>query len=267
MAARYRKVDPRMWDDEKFLAMSPTEKLIAVYIITAQSNRIGIFRFSVGLALEHLGIDSETFAIGFGNVCRTLNWVFDRTRRIVYFPTWWKYNLPDNVNVFKSCLDDLHDLPQSELIQQFASNSRYLPETYAQTLAKRLPNVSPQEQEQEQEQEPKARDKKFDQTPEGLATAWTFYSTRKKGRAKADATDEAAPIMAELIRQGKTPAALLAEIERKDRDRTEYLWQFKARILGTNKNGAAPQGESDDEIAARQKASRDHLERLKGGRS
>src|SRR5690348_8887564 len=57
MAAKYRKIDPRMWDDEKFRLLSAGEKLIAIYAITAQSNRCGIFIYSHGLAREHLGFD------------------------------------------------------------------------------------------------------------------------------------------------------------------------------------------------------------------
>ena len=45
--ARYRKINPRLWDDERFVQLDAVEKLIAIYSITAQSNRIGLFRGGV----------------------------------------------------------------------------------------------------------------------------------------------------------------------------------------------------------------------------
>ena len=157
--ARYRKIDPRMWGDERFVALRPEEKLIAVYVITAQSNRIGMFRFSPAMAAEQLGMLPQTFREGFANVCRMLCWGFDESVRVLYMPTWWKYNLPENPNVLKSCMQDLHELPQSKLIADFASNLEHLPQTFHQTFREGLPKPSPkrmpnQEQEQEQEQEP-----------------------------------------------------------------------------------------------------------------
>lgn len=156
MAAKYKKIDPRMWDDEKFRALDHLNKLIAIYVITAQSNRIGLFVFSIAQACEDLDIDRETFAKRFGNVCQTLNWVWDSTSRVVFLPTWWKYNQPDNPNSLKGCLDDAHDLPQTLLLKEFCSSGKYLQKKHAKvwrTFAKRSGNVTPQEHEHEHEQE------------------------------------------------------------------------------------------------------------------
>jgi hypothetical protein len=151
---RYRKISPRLWKDEKFITLSQTEKLISLYCITAQSNRIGLFNFSPAQAAEDLGMDTETFGEGFGKVCERLNWTFDKHYRVLYLPTWWKYNAPENPNVLKSCLSDLHEVPQTPLIAAFFGNMRYLPQTFHETFRKGLAKPSPnQEQEQEQEQE------------------------------------------------------------------------------------------------------------------
>lgn len=157
MAAKYRKIDPRIWKDEKFRSLDESEKLVAIYCVTAQSNRIGIFTFSPAMASEDLGTLPPTFAKRFGNVCRTLIWEWDSTSRVLYLPTWWKYNRPDNVNVMAGCLHDLDDLPASPLVEKFLGNSVYLPDTFAAVLTKRMGerypqrsgNVPPQEQEQE----------------------------------------------------------------------------------------------------------------------
>ena len=72
---------------------------------------------------------------------------------MLYLPTWWKYNCPENPNVLKACLADLHEVPQTSLITQFSANLRYLPETFHQTFREGLPKPSPQRMaDQEQEQ-------------------------------------------------------------------------------------------------------------------
>jgi len=158
MAPRYRKIDPRIWNDEKFRALSREEKLIALYVLTAQSNRLGFFRFSKALAAEDLNMPVETFAKGFEKVCKALAWRFDEEARVLLVPKWFRYNCPENPNVLKSCLEDLHELPQTPLISEFALCVQYLPQTFHETFRKGLEErfgkpCLDQEQEQEQEQE------------------------------------------------------------------------------------------------------------------
>lgn len=159
MAARYRKVDPRFWKDEKVRRMAPEEKLVAVYGFTAQSNRIGCFTFSPAMAAEDLGMKPETFAKRFEKVCQTLAWGWDSISQVLYLPTWWKYNQPENHNNMIGNLKDLEDVPGSPLVAAFCANTEYLQnglsKTFTQTLAERYPKrLASQEQEQEQEQEP-----------------------------------------------------------------------------------------------------------------
>jgi hypothetical protein len=180
MASRYRKIDPRIWTDEKFRRLTGEQQRIALYIITAQSNRIGLFCFSPAKACEDLATSPQTFQKGFENVCRTLNWEWDPDARVLYLPTWWKYNQPENPNNVIGNLKDLDDLPGTPLLKRFCANIAYLPEglieTFAQTLAKRYPQRSPkcspaQEQEQEQEQETDGG-QSAKHTPEDIRTRW-----------------------------------------------------------------------------------------------
>src|SRR5262249_7152477 len=137
-------LDPRLWNDEGFRDCSLTEKLIALYAITAQSNRIGLFSFSPGKACEDLDLLPQTFREGFAKVCRTFHWGWDERARVLFIPTWWKYNTPENPNVLKSYLADLHDLPQTHLLTRFSAHLQYLPETFHQTFLEVLPKPSPQ---------------------------------------------------------------------------------------------------------------------------
>lgn len=187
MASRYRKIDPRIWTDEKFRRLTGEEQRIALYVLTAQSNRIGLFSFSPGKASEDLGTLPLTFQKGFLKVCQTLNWEWDSHARVLYLPTWWKYNHPENANNMIGNLKDLDDLPETTLLEGFLTNTAYLSgnlvETFTQTLAKRSPQPSlkrspSQEQEQEQKQEqdtPPAVDQGFEEF-------WKSYPARNGKR-------------------------------------------------------------------------------------
>jgi len=166
--ARFRKIDPRYWKDEKIISLTPTEKLIALYLFTGQSNRIGIFNFSPGEAAEDLSLSLETFREGFGKVCQGLSFGWDETFRVLYLPTWWKYNCPENPNVLKACLVDLHEIPKTHLINEFSTNLLHLPETFHPTFREGLPKPSPKrmpDQEQEQKQKPKQKQDKDNTSP------------------------------------------------------------------------------------------------------
>ena len=157
MAAKYRKIDPRVWSDERFARLGQQEKLLAVYCLTSpQANRVGLFRFSLAMAREDLG-DTVSDTV-FDTVCHTLNWRYDRTAKVLYFPTWWKYNHPDNPKHWKGSLSDLHDVPETPLLQEFATNLKYIDpkchDTFRDGIGYRMGyGMAYQEQEQEQEQE------------------------------------------------------------------------------------------------------------------
>jgi hypothetical protein len=159
VAAKYRKIDPRIWADERFAKMSTDCKCLALYCLTCQqTNRIGLFHFSPALAAEQLDTVSHTLSKRIETVCRTLKWRFDDHAKVLYMPTWWKYNHPDNQKHLQGCLEDLHDVPQTVLLKEFISNKRYIKQTYHSTfevgIAYRIGDgMAYQEQEQEQEQE------------------------------------------------------------------------------------------------------------------
>jgi hypothetical protein len=158
MAAKYRKIDPRLWNDERFRSLTSQEKLVDIYLLTAQVNRIGLFVFSPAMAAEALGIKQPEFDRVLDRVLDTLKWPYDRKQRVLFFPTWWKYNPCESRLTMKGYIDDLHDIPQTPLLTAFASNSRYLKDDVAQVIAEGMPYpmrypMAYQEQEQEQEQE------------------------------------------------------------------------------------------------------------------
>lgn len=170
MSVRYRKISPRIWTDERFRRLTPEQQRVALYVLTAQSNRIGLFSFSPGKASEDLQVSPPAFRKDFANVCRVLRWEWDDDARVIYLPTWWKYNPIEGANNIIGNLKDLADLPATPLAAKFSINLVYLPDDlkpiFRRELSKWYPNPSPHplpdpsgtqelelEQEQKQEQE------------------------------------------------------------------------------------------------------------------
>ena len=138
--ARYKKIYPKIWSDEKFFGLREPEKLTALYCLSSeQTNRVGLFKLSAGLAAEDLDITPKTFTERLLNVCEALGWMYDQQCRVLFIPTWWLYNQPENSNVLIGNLKDLHELPNTELLCDFADNIETLPETLHQTFTERLP--------------------------------------------------------------------------------------------------------------------------------
>lgn len=144
MAAKYRKIDPRIWSDEKFKNLSPEGKLLAVYCLTcSQCNRIGYFHLSLAMASEAIGgyakgmaYPSEKFISFAEGVFKALNWRFDKGSSVLFFPTWWKYNGDCGPKAMDGNMKDLHDVPQSVLFSDFKSNTRDLSNTEADVLTR-----------------------------------------------------------------------------------------------------------------------------------
>lgn len=72
----------------------------------------------------------------------------------------------------------------------------------------------------------------FPLTHEGLAQSWCFYCTRRRLGVTRDSPLDMATEFAELVRQGLAAHGIMDAIESPDRDRGEYFWQFKERLLG-----------------------------------
>ncbi len=152
--AKFRKIDPRIWNDEKFRTLGPDAKLLAMYCLTAQVNRVGIFRFSVALAAEDLGLSTRQVDSLLDTLCHTLSWQRDKAHRILYLPHWWRYNNPGSQKTMVGILSDLHELPRTPLLQEFFANRDSLSDTLCHTLSTfEAKGMAYQEQEQEQEQE------------------------------------------------------------------------------------------------------------------
>jgi hypothetical protein len=162
MAAKFRKVDPRIWTDEKFRKLTAEGRLLALWMLSSSRvNRCGIVLWSPGLASEETGIPQTRIDTVCDTVCDTLRWIRDTVSNTVFLCRWWRYNRPDNVKALQGALSDLHDVPshclKSALVDAMQDLPASLHTVYRQALDTVCHTVchtvSPQEQEQEKEKE------------------------------------------------------------------------------------------------------------------
>ena len=144
---RYRKLYIRLWRQPAFCGLNDGDKILALYVLTGpQSNRLGLYMLSIASAAEDLKSQPETIKKRLHNVCVTFGWLYDGDARVIYIPSWWRWNPPENENVLKGNLKDLNDIPACALVDAFARNVAELPETFHRTfldgLRKHLPQPS-----------------------------------------------------------------------------------------------------------------------------
>jgi hypothetical protein len=198
IVGRYRRAYPRIWRHPGFVGLTQSERILVLYLLQGpQSNRIGLFHFSVSTAAEDLGVGLETLRKGLSNVCLTFGWLCDSEARVFYIPSWWRWNRPDNLNVLRGSLKDISELPPCGLVDAFASNLTYVPpdvqETFIETLMERLPKRSgTQEQEQKQYQK---QDQK--QKPTSRLRNEASASNR---RAQSDASESLVKVAIETLK-------------------------------------------------------------------
>jgi len=163
---RYRKLFTRIWLHPAFERLTDTEKVLALFLLTGpQTNRIGLYRLSPAQAAEELGTSLEGFRKRLPTVCTAFGWLFDAKARVLFIPSWWRWNPPANENVMRGSLKDLNDLPPCGLVEAFARNIETIPERFRDSfmkgLSEQLPPASRNQDlvsvsEKKQEQEPRA---------------------------------------------------------------------------------------------------------------
>lgn len=143
--ARYRKIDPRIWNDEKVNDLSLRAKLIFLFVLTHPSQTfLGAFRATrEGLAVE-LGIPTEGFEEGFAKPFDELLvkglLMYSQKVKTIYAPNFLKYNFPDNPNQVRGFDVALDFIPEGDLFRFVLWNTaRIIHENQKDSLIKALP--------------------------------------------------------------------------------------------------------------------------------
>ena len=127
VVGRYRRAYPRLFRHPGFKALTPLGQRLTFYLLFGpSSNRIGLFYFSLNTAAEDLDTTPETLRKALPDVLAAFGWMFDAVARVVFIPTWWRWNSPDHGKVLQGNLKDLSEIPPCGLVDAFANNVTYL---------------------------------------------------------------------------------------------------------------------------------------------
>lgn len=245
--AKYRKIDPRIWNDEKFRSLSDQGKLVFLFILThPHLTSLGAMRASLdGLASE-LGWTSKGFRERFAEPFRNGLLRVDERASFVVAPNFLKYNPPDNPNVVVSWKHSLDLLPECTLKNELIKRVKQLVERLPKGFAERLPEVfakpsRTQEQEQEQEYTPIVPSD-VRTPPNAFDSFWKIYPRKigKLAALKAWKKIKPSPDMVEAIMKAIEEQAVC---EQWSKDNGQFI-PYPATWLN--------QGRWEDEIEARQ---------------
>lgn len=114
MADIRRSVNTRMWSDEWFETLKPTERLLWLYLLTNErTNMLGCYEVSMKRISYESGIDEVTVRKAFEGFER-LGKAYYLGGKYVFLPNWLK-NQSMNTNMVKSARKDYATLPISIL--------------------------------------------------------------------------------------------------------------------------------------------------------
>ena len=122
--ARFRKVDPRIWNDAKFASLSGEAKLMFLYLLTSPSMTVlGALPMRASAVAEELGLDSERYGKRYQELYQRGMVEYD-SRGLFWVRNYMKYNGPDNPKVVISWSSALDLLPECPLLYKVLESAR-----------------------------------------------------------------------------------------------------------------------------------------------
>jgi len=166
--ARYRKIETRIWNDEKFRAFSDDAKLLFFFLLThPHLTALGAMRVSLGGLAGELSWAEGKFRKAWAEIIAKEVVEYDKKSLFLSLPNFLKYNIPESPNVVKSWAQSLDYLPECPLkkllIQRVKTQIKNLSESFQEALPKAFGQCSEsfskdfQKSMPNQEQEPKPK--------------------------------------------------------------------------------------------------------------
>lgn len=249
--ARYRKIDPRIWNDAKFRGLSDNGKLAFLFLLThPHMTSLGAMRATLGGLAEELGWSDAAFKQAFQEASDKGMAEVDCEARMIALPKFIRYNRPESPNVIKAWEASLDLLPECSLKTRVIFRAKDFAEGLGEAFGKALPEIFVkgmpyQEPEQKQECKPSSaissqvsNEKRKDQDPVGFAECWSAYPKRSGGNSRT----EASKAYVARLKAGAPPAGLLAGVQRyaafvraKGSEGTEFVKQAST-FFGTGQH-------------------------------
>lgn len=121
--ARVRKIDPRIWDDERFRHLSPLKpsgQALWLYLLTGPHNAAipGLCRASRASMLDDLGWDEHDFTGAWTEIEQLELAKADWNARVLWMPRMIWYNRPDSPEAIAGWADDWRKIPDCAIKAQ-----------------------------------------------------------------------------------------------------------------------------------------------------
>ncbi len=205
--ARYRKIDPRIWNDEKFASLRDDAQLAFLFVLTHPlMTSLGALRGSPeGLAGEKYGWSPEKkgFREGFREAFVELaqkGLLKIDPKGLIFVPNFLKYNRPESPNVIKAWKGSLDLLPECPLLEEalkraeacVCAMSKAYAEAFREAFAEEFEKPSAKAMpNQEQEQEPEQEQEYIEELPDGSSLSTTVTPTASPSTTTAAQPGEA----------------------------------------------------------------------------
>jgi len=164
---RFRKIDVRLWCDEKFRKLTPitpSGQALFLYLLTNPNTTVipGLYRAGAAAMAEELGWKVEALIKNMEEIIEQGLAKADLEARVIFLPNAIKYNKPQSPNVIKSWIMHWDEIPECKLkafaydiLKSFIDTlgegyTKAFYQTINKPYAKTIPN---QEQDKEKEQE------------------------------------------------------------------------------------------------------------------
>lgn len=192
---RYRKIDSRIWNDEKFSKLTDRGKLAFLFILTHPGmTALGAMRASLpGLAAE-LGWSEKAFREAFREAFA--NGMLKANEKACYIgvPNFLRYNPPESPNCVRAWASASDLIPEcaekTKMLEQVKGFAEGLHEGYRKAFSEAFAKASPiPEPEPEPEPEPDKNPTEGESaTKESFEKFWQAYPKRPSGKgSKQDA--------------------------------------------------------------------------------
>lgn len=117
--SRWRKIDVRLWNDEKVVRLSPVPACgqgLWIFLLTNRfTTGIGLYSAGEAALAEELGWSLQGFRKAFAEVSREGLVQADWKARVVWIPNFLKYEPPANQNVVKGWRTIIDEVPDCDL--------------------------------------------------------------------------------------------------------------------------------------------------------
>ena len=146
----YSRVKRRIWHDEAVQNLSPTAKLLFMYLLTCpHGNALGCFVLKRGYATDDIGIDAETFGRDFAELQQRGLVAYDPETHLLLIPNYLKHNPITHRNQATGAIKRLDELPTSPLLAKLleaveSAGKDYLKDL-AEAIRQRLPKDMPKD--------------------------------------------------------------------------------------------------------------------------